>query len=223
MDDVSGKTIVAYREWLRLNQHDFAARLGVTQGLISQVECGRIPISKKLLRTLWEKSDDDVFEVRFELFLRRGGMKTEELKAEFGAVKPVTVEAWNHRLDLREPPRPSGADRLWIPGIRNRMRAFRFDDPPPIVSPDTLVVFRPADWTDLAQEQMVLVQFRSRYATKELDAGIGHLGRAIVTRRAGRFTCQFERSPIAGPIVNMTEKSVEVLMICHFRGRYGSL
>ena len=30
-------------------------------------------------------------------------MKTEELKAEFGAVTPVTVEAWNHRLDRREP------------------------------------------------------------------------------------------------------------------------
>ncbi len=223
MHDVSGKTIREYREWLRISQRDFSAKLGFTQGLISQVELGHGTVSKKLLRRLWDRSDEGVFEAPFERFLRIGGMKTEDLKAEFGAVKPVTVEAWNHRLDLREPPRPSGTDRLWIPGIRNRMRAFRFDDPPPIVSPDTLVVFRPADWADLAQEQMVLVQFRSKYATKELDAGVGHLGRAIVTRRAGRFTCQFERSPIAGPIVNMTEKSVEVLMICHFRGRYGSL
>ena len=113
----------------------------------------------------------------------------------------------------------SGSITLFPTPNRTR-RAFCFDDPPPIVAPDTLIVFRPVDWADLSPEQMVLVQFRPKYATRELVARIGHLGRAIVTRRGGRFTCQFERSPIAGPIVNMTDKGVEVLMICHFRGRY---
>ena len=150
MNAISGKTVLAYRERLSLNQRDLAAKLGFTQGLISQVESGHLPLSKKMLRALLAKSEEGVFEIPFEQFLRQGGINTEELKAEFGAVKPVTVEAWNHRLDLREPLCPSGADRLWIPGIRNRMRAFRLDDPPPIVSPDTLVVFRPAEWADLA-------------------------------------------------------------------------
>ncbi len=223
MKSISGKTIRAYRERLSLNQRDLAAKLGCTQGLISQVEIGQLPVSKKMLRALWGMSEEGVFEIPFDQFLRHGGVNTEFLKAEFGAVAPIPVETWVSRLDLREPPEPSIKESIWIPSMTNSMRAFRFNEAPPILTPYTLAVFSPADWSELAREQVVLMQMRPRPTVKQLEGRIGHIGRAIVTRHAGRLTCQFERSPSTGPIVSVTEKSVEVLMICHFRGRYGYL
>ena len=121
-----------------------------------------------------------------------------------------------------ERPDESIKDSVWIPGMTNSMRAFRFDKAPPILSSSTLAVFRRADWSEFTSEQVVLLQTRPSAKIKQLEGRIAHVGRAIVTRHAGRITCQFERSPIAGPIVTVTEKHTEVLMICHFRGRYGS-
>ena len=222
MKDISGKTILAFRERLSLNQRDLAAKLGVTQGLISQVEGGRLPVSKKMLRAIWSLSDEGVFEISFDEFLRHGGVNTEFLKAEFGAVAPIPVETWKSRIDLREPPNAAIKDSVWIPGMTNSMRVFRFDEAPPILAPSSLAVFRPVDYSELTSEHIVLLQTRPRPGVKHLESRIGHVGRAIVTRRARMLTCQFERSPIAGPIVDVAEKSIEVLMICHFRGRYGS-
>lgn len=223
MKDISGKTIRAYRERLSLNQRDLAAKLGFTQGLISQVESGQLPVSKKMLRGLWARSEEGVFEIPFEQFLRYGGVNTQFLKAEFGAVTPIQVETWKPRLDLREPSSPSITDWIWIPGMTNGMRAFRFDDAPPVLTPYSLVVFRPAEWSELAGEQIVLLQTRSKHAPKGLDGGVGYVGRAIVTRQHGKMRCQFERSPIAGPIVEVTARSIDVLMTCHFRGRHGAI
>lgn len=43
-----GQWVKSVRERLKLTQQEFCARIQVSQGLISQVEKGRTPVSKKL-------------------------------------------------------------------------------------------------------------------------------------------------------------------------------
>lgn len=42
-----GEWVKATREKLNLTQQEFCAKVGVSQGLVSQVEKGRTPVSKK--------------------------------------------------------------------------------------------------------------------------------------------------------------------------------
>lgn len=42
-----GEWVKSVREQLKLTQQEFCAKVGVSQGLVSQVEKGRTPVSKK--------------------------------------------------------------------------------------------------------------------------------------------------------------------------------
>ena len=53
--EVTGATVKSIREAQGANQCNFAKELGVSQGLISQVEKGTTPVSKKLKKVLIEK------------------------------------------------------------------------------------------------------------------------------------------------------------------------
>lgn len=47
VEKYDGAWVKATRERLKLTQQEFCAKVGVTQGLVSQVEKGHTPVSKK--------------------------------------------------------------------------------------------------------------------------------------------------------------------------------
>ncbi len=221
MSDIAGQVLRAYRERLQLSQQDFAERLGVSQSLISTVEVGRGPVSRKLLRLLRERGEAGALRPAFGDYLKEGTVDRGALETDFGVARPIPLEAWAARINLNKPADPSAAERIWVPGVVEGVRAFRFTPAPATIAPDTVAVFRPASIRELGREQPVLVQVRPRQATRELVAGAAHLGRAIITRARGEILCHFEASVPNAPIVELEEKGVEHLMLCMFRGRYG--
>jgi transcriptional regulator with XRE-family HTH domain len=184
MVDVPGQLVRAYRERLGLSQAQFAEVLGVSQALISTVELGRGPVSRRMTRALREASESGELRPGFQDFLDGSG------------------------------------ERLWVPGVNPEMRAFRFAPPPPLLAPDSVAVFQPSKLSELVRDQVGLLQLRGRHAARPLRAGVGHLGRVVTSRTTGRILCQFEPATANVPIIDVTERSVQALFVCTFRGRY---
>jgi transcriptional regulator with XRE-family HTH domain len=220
MVDVPGLIVRAYRERLGLSQAQFADILGVSQALISTVEIGRGPVSRRLTRALREASESGELQPGFQEFLDEGVVEKSVLEVDFGVAQPIPLVPWAPRIDLCKPPAPGVGERFWVPGTTGKMRAFRFTPPPTLLAPDTIAVFRPARFADLGREQVVLLQFQGRHATKRLPAGVGHLGRAITTRATAGVCCQFEAAAANVPIIDVTERALKALFTCSFRGRY---
>lgn len=220
MNEIPGQVVRAYRERLGVSQAAFAGLLGVSQSLISAVEVGRGPVSRKLTRTLRARSESGVLRPGFQEFLDEGGIERGLLELDFGVARPIPLVLWAPRIDLSKAPDAGAGERVWVPGITDEMRAFRFTPPPSSLAPDTMAVFRPAELADLVREQLVLLQLRGRHAKRPLLAGVGHLGRAVTTRAKGGLHCQFEAATANVPIIDLTERSVAVLLVCAFRGRY---
>jgi len=220
MSDIAGQVLRAYRERLQLSQQEFAERLGVSQSLISTVEVGRGPVSRKMLRLLRERGEAGVLRPSFGDYLKEGTVDRGALETDFGVARPIPLESWAPRINLNKPPASDVAERIWVPGIVEGVRAFRFTPSPSTITPDTVAVFRPTSLRELGREQAVLVQLRPKHGTRELVAGAAHLGRAIITRARGEILCHFEPSAPNAPIVELDERGVEHLMMCVFRGRY---
>jgi transcriptional regulator with XRE-family HTH domain len=220
MSDIAGPVLRAYRERLQLSQQEFAERLGVSQSLISTVEVGRGPVSRKLLRLLRERGEAGVLRPAFGDYLKEGTVDRGALETDFGVARPIPLEPWTPRINLNKAADPSASERIWVPGVVEGMRAFRFTPAPSTLAPDTVAVFRPASLRELGREQVVVVQLRPKRATRDLVAGAAHLGRAVVTRARGDILFHFEPSVPNAPITALDEKSVEHLMLCVFRGRY---
>ena len=53
--DVSNKNLKSFREYLSLSQGEFAEILEVDPSYVSQIECGRKPVTAPLLRKLRDK------------------------------------------------------------------------------------------------------------------------------------------------------------------------
>ena len=136
------------------------------------------------------------------------------------AVQPIHLEIWRPNLDLSRPPVHGAAERFWLPDVARNARAFRFEPPPPILAPDTIAVFRPASLRRLVRDQVVLVQFRLRAASKDLPRGVGHLGRVIAGRRDGALVRLLEPAAANLPAIELDERKLELVMACVFRGRY---
>lgn len=221
MSDIAGQVLRAYRERLQLSQQEFAERLGVSQSLISTVEVGRGPVSRKLLRLLRERGEAGLFRPAFGDYLKEGTVDRGVLETDFGMARPIPLEPWAPRINLNKPADPSASERIWVPGIVDGMRAFRFTPAPSTLDPDTVAVFRPASLRELAREQVVVIQLRPKHGTRDLVAGAAHLGRAVITRARGDILFHFEPTARNAPITALDERSVEHLMLCVFRGRYG--
>lgn len=220
MSNIAGQVLRAYRERLQLSQQEFAKRLGVSQSLISTVEVGHGPVSRKLLRLLRERGETGTLRPAFGDYLKEGALDRGALETDFGVARPIPLEAWAARINLNKPADAGAAERIWVPGIVEGMRAFRFTPAPSTIAPDTVAVFRPTSLRELSREQAMLVQLRPKHATRELVAGAAHLGRAIVTRARGEILCHFEPGAPNAPVVELDERGVEHLMLCIFRGRY---
>lgn len=217
--EIPGSTIRAYRERLQMTQRDFAKSLGMSQALISLVELGRGPVSKRLLQRLRAKGETGEFKPAFFDYLAEGGVQHATEGPGLDIQDGVVLEPWHSRTDLRKPGCPDGG-RLYLPGLPEGIRAFRFNPPPRILGSDHIAVFRPAKLTDLVRDQVVLVQFKPQHGTKELPAGIAHLGRAVVVRKGRIATYQFEPDDQGCPVVNLEAKAVEVVMSRAFQGRF---
>jgi transcriptional regulator with XRE-family HTH domain len=220
MSEVPGQVLRAYRERLQLSQQEFASLLGVSQSLISIVEVGRGPVSRKLLRIMREQGEAGALRPAFGDFLNEGTVDRSVLEPDFGVARPIQLEPWAARINLSKPADPSAAERIWVPGIVSGARAFRFTPSPPAMIPDTVGVFRPVSIRELGREQIVLIQLHSRTRSRELVAGAAHVGRAIITRARGDITFQFEPSTPTAPILELPENAIVHLMLCIFRGRY---
>jgi transcriptional regulator with XRE-family HTH domain len=218
--EISGMTVKAYREQLQMSQRDFAEALDVSQGLISLVEIGRNPVSRKLLRRLRERSDEGILNPTFGDFLAEGGIEPSAGEAEFQIVRPIPLEPWTARIDLRKPVDAGVAGRFFVPGLPEGARAYVFNPAPRLLEQDNIAVFRPASLADLVRDQIVLVQFKVRQGTKHLPAGVAHLGRAIVVRRGRVPKCQFEPMDMDAQVVDLDGEKMEGVMACFFRGRH---
>jgi transcriptional regulator with XRE-family HTH domain len=218
--EISGTTVKAYREQLQMSQRDFAETLDVSQGLISLVELGRNPVSRKLLRRLRSKSDEGVLNPTFGDFLAEGGIEPTAGEAEFEIVRPIPLEPWTARVDLRKLPDAGVSGRFFVPGLPEGARAYLFNPAPPLLDQNTVAVFRPATLAELVRDQIILVQFKARQGTKQLPAGVAHLGRAIVVRRGRTAKCQFEPTDPNAQVVALEAERTEAAMICFFRGQH---
>ena len=217
--DISGATVKAYREQLALSQLDLAEAIDVSQTLISAVELGRAAVSRKLLKKLRIAGDEGVLSPTFAEFLEGGGVAPRPEEAEFQVVRPIPLEPWGTRVNLAKPADAGVPDRIWVPGITEEARAFRFTPPPALLAPDSAAIFVPCELGDLAPNQLVLAQFR-----KGVDVGVGvgaHMGRALVSRHKRATICQVEFAEFSVPVATLSADELDVLMMCHFRGRHG--
>lgn len=217
--ELSGSTIRAYRLRLGMSQQEFAHALDLSQGLISLVEIGRNNVSRRLLRQLRIKSDEGVLKPTFAEFIETGPPPTAT-ESELQVVRPVPLEPWNDRIDLRKPASLGAPGRFFVSGTPASARAYQFVPPPPLLAPDTVAVFQPATLADLARGQIVLVQFRVRQEPRDLVANAAHLGRVIVSPRGRGRIIQFEPALQATPVIDLNEQAVEAVMTCLFQGRF---
>lgn len=220
MVEIPGRVIGAFRERLGVSQDALADLIGVSQSLISAVEIGRGPVSRRLLRILRAKSEAGVLNPGFHEFLAEGSVELSLLDVDLGVARPIPLLAWNERLDLLEVPDPGAGERIWVPGLSDDMRGFRFVPAPNPLAPDTVAVFRRSQFRDLKREQIALLQLKAKKGHRGFPAGVGHLGRAVTSRSKGKVIVQFEPTTANVPIIDLTERSVAVLLVCAFRGRY---
>jgi transcriptional regulator with XRE-family HTH domain len=220
MAELSGSTIKAYREWLQLAQTDFAELVGVSQSLISMVELGQSPVSRRLIQQIRSKCDSGILSPSFDGFLAEGGLGKGPLESEFGIIKSIPLEPWQERINLAKVADDDISDRISLPGLPPETRAFRFNPPPSIIAPDTIAFFRPAAISELTRDQIILVQLRRGQGAKKLRAGVGHIGRTIVSREGRTNQYQFEPADSRAPVIELNKKNVEILMACFFRGRH---
>lgn len=218
--EISGSTIKAYREHLNLSQRDLAEILGCSQGLISAVELGRTAVSRRLMRLLRIKAEDDSLSPTFAKFLEDGGVERRPEEAELRIARPIPLEVWHLRVNLKKPADVGVLDRIYVPGFPNGTRAFRFAPALPVLAPDTIAVFKPRQLDDLVTNQIVLLQLRSGARLPGFPSGAAHVGRAIVGRRRHAEVRQIESAEQGIPVVELAYGDVDVLMVCSFRGRY---
>ncbi|MEE9296697.1 MAG: helix-turn-helix transcriptional regulator [Phycisphaerae bacterium] len=218
--EISGSTIKAYREHLRLSQRDLAEILGCSQGLISAVELGRAAVSRRLMRLLRTRGEEDLLSPTFAEFLEQGGIERRPEEAEFRVARPIPLEVWHARVNLKKPADAGAPDRIYVPGLPDGTRAFRFAPAPPLLAPDTVAVFRPGQLGDLVTNQVVLLQLRSGAGLPGFPSGTSRIGRAVVARRRRAAVCQIEAAEQNTPVVEVADDHVDVLMVCCFRGRH---
>ncbi len=217
--EISGLTIRAYRQRLGMSQRDFAETLGVSQGVISLMELGRCSVSRKMLKRLRIRSDEDALSLTFSEFLSESGVPLST-EAEFNLVRPISLELWQSRINLLKPADGGVPGRFYVPGVSEGTRAFMFVPAPLLLGENTIAAFRPASFSDLVRNQIIIVQFKPGAAPDGLPVALSHLGRSIVVRRGGTMHCQFEPESSTSLIVNLDETAVDVLMICFFQGCY---
>jgi len=218
--EISAATIRAYRERLELSQRDFAELLGVSQGMISLVELGRNPVTRKLLRALRARSEEGVLKPTFAEFLATGGTERPVTETEFEVFRPIPLELWGPRIDLRKPADAGVPGRFYINSLPEGARAYQFVPPPEPLGQDSVAVFRPARFADLLRGQIAIIQFRPHSAPSELSAGVAHLGRIIIARKKRVTTVQFEPSAPNVPVLTLQEDALEAVLVCTFRGRH---
>jgi hypothetical protein len=173
-----------------------------------------------MTRALREASESGELRPGFQDFLDAGVVDRSILEADFGVARPIPLVSWAPRTNLIRLPDTGSGERIWVPGVTAEMRAFRFTPPPALLAPDSVAVFQPSRLGELVRDQVCLLQLRGRHATRQLRASVGHLGRVVVSRTKGRILCQFEPATANVPIVDVTERAVEALFVCTFRGRY---
>lgn len=217
--EISASTIRAYRERLQVSQRDLAEILGVSQGMISLVELGRTRVTAKLSKALRIKSDEGVLKPTFAEFLAGGGVKEPVSETAFPVIRPIPLQTWSPRLDLRKPPDAGVPGRFYLSGLPADARAFQFVPPPDMLSQDSVTAFKPVNYPDLVSGQIVVLQLKADASQSDLAASVAHLGRVIVTRKKASIRVQFESATAGVPVIDVPEDAIEQVIVCVFRGR----
>ncbi len=110
---LTGSDVRGYRKLLGLNQIDFARQVGVSQGLLSQLESGQISLSHDHLKKLERAFRGPKYELSFDEFQKQAEQEHAERLSALTAQQEqyVTLRAWrwSGSFDLDAMP-PSDGD-----------------------------------------------------------------------------------------------------------------
>jgi transcriptional regulator with XRE-family HTH domain len=216
---ITGEVVRRYRRLLGLQQTEFAARWGLTQSALSQIEGGRLGISDERAELLAKAFAGIGDEMPFSRFAQQF---TRERKASLPLVghpaasyTTLVVWRWTDGIDLAAEPvglQPAGLVTLRIDA---GARAFAVEAPVAAEERHETLVFVPVPFSEIESDDLILYQRSSHGPATAAIASVEHIGQT--SSRRTRFQ----------PILPLEKKAREVrpqeltaLLRCVYRAQY---